>query len=139
MKLKRSKLLTEPPHSATSDIAFILIVFFLVCASVQPDSGRPQTIPKSEEEPDKDNQSKNIEVQITRSAVILDGSPLTLDKFRPRILSVLAEKDREEDRVVLVKSKQDTPYSQWILVTGVIEEAGGIITLQIEEERAVSL
>ena len=30
MKLRRQSLLTEPPASATSDIAFILIIFFLV-------------------------------------------------------------------------------------------------------------
>ena len=51
MKLKRTKLLVEPPASATSDIAFILIVFFLVCASVEPDKGRAQTLPSSEPEP----------------------------------------------------------------------------------------
>ena len=48
MKLRRNKLLAEPPAGASSDIAFILIVFFLVCASVQPEQGRPQEIPKTE-------------------------------------------------------------------------------------------
>ena len=49
MKVARRKLLVEPPATAAPDIAFILIVFFLVCASVQPDSGKPQDIPRSEE------------------------------------------------------------------------------------------
>ena len=51
MKIRRrsSNLLIEPPSSATGDIAFNLIIFFLVCASVQPDSGRHQTLPRSEE------------------------------------------------------------------------------------------
>ena len=35
MKLHSNKLLAEPPAGASSDIAFILIVFF-ACASVQP-------------------------------------------------------------------------------------------------------
>ena len=51
MKARRKKkLLVEPPASAMGDISFNLIVFFLVCASVQPDSGRKQTIPKSEKQ-----------------------------------------------------------------------------------------
>ena len=70
-------------------------------------------------------------------AVIMDGNPLSLNNFQPRIQSELAEKQREEDRVVVVKSSKDTPYHQWIKVTDVIEQAGGIITLQIEEERTV--
>ena len=44
-------LLVEAPQSAATDIAFILIIFFLVCASVQPDTGRDQLIPRSEEQP----------------------------------------------------------------------------------------
>jgi hypothetical protein len=49
MKIRRrsSNLLIEPPSSATGDIAFNLIIFFLVCASVQPDSGRHQALPRS--------------------------------------------------------------------------------------------
>ena len=34
MKLQRGKVLVDPPASASSDIAFILIIFFLVCAAV---------------------------------------------------------------------------------------------------------
>ena len=61
MKIRRrsSNLLIEPPSSATGDIAFNLIIFFLVCASVQPDSGRHQTLPRSEETEQK--QEKNAE------------------------------------------------------------------------------
>ena len=50
MKIRRQMLLTEPPASATSDIAFILIIFFLVCASVEPEEGRQQIIPKNEQD-----------------------------------------------------------------------------------------
>ena len=67
MKLKRTKLLVEPPASATSDIAFILIVFFLVCASVEPDKGRAQVLPRAEPEPQKDKQSQTIDVELTKS------------------------------------------------------------------------
>ena len=48
MRGRRTRVLVEPPSHATGDIAFNLIVFFLVCASIQPDSGRPQTLPSAE-------------------------------------------------------------------------------------------
>jgi len=135
MKLKRSNLLIEPPSSAASDIAFILIVFFLVCASVQPDSGRAQLIPKAEQEKEKTKQSQNIEVTITRATAMIGGDAVLDAGFLPRIRSMLAGKTREEDKVVIVKSKEDVPYERWIKVTGMIEEAGGIITLELEEEQ----
>jgi biopolymer transport protein ExbD len=138
MKFRRNtKLLVEPASVATGDIAFNLIVFFLVCASVAPDSGRKQNIPKSESKQEKEQQSENIEVSLTRTTVAINGNPLPEREFLPRLQSSLKNKSKPEDRIVIVKSSKDTSYAHWIKVTGLIEQAGGVITLQIEEERTV--
>ena len=50
--------------------------------------------------------------------------------------SVIARLERPEDKVVLLKSRKDVSYERWITVTGIIEQAGGTITLQVEEEQA---
>src|SRR6056297_977885 len=110
MKLQRGQLLVDPPASASSDIAFILIIFFLVCAAVQPESGIAQVLPKTEEKSDQREQSKNLEVSITPTSIVLNGSPLRLPEFTRRLTAALQEKNREEDRVVTVKSAPDTPY-----------------------------
>ena len=130
---RRNKLMVEPPSSATGDIAFNLIVFFLVCASVQPDSGRQQTLPRSEQE--SEEQSENIEVQLGRNTVMLNGNVLRQEDFDAALKRALTGKTRDEDRVVVVKSKADTPYYHWVTV--MIESAGGIITIQTEEEQQV--
>jgi biopolymer transport protein ExbD len=140
MKARRNtKLLIEAPAVATGDIAFNLIVFFLVCASVQPDSGRKQQIPKSETKQEKTQQSENIEVALSRNynVVQVNGSPVGTPEFLQRLQSLLSGKNRQEDRIVIVKSSQDTPYHHWILITGLIEQAGGVVTLQVEEEHTV--
>jgi len=140
LKLRRSsRLLIETPASATGDIAFNLIVFFLVCASVQPDSGRRQAIPSSETVEEKSEQAENVEVMMTRTAVFINGDPTPLPELESRIRARLQGKTSPEEKVVVVKSKPDTPYKQWIDITTRIEDAGGIITLQIEEERTVQL
>jgi biopolymer transport protein ExbD len=132
---RRRKLMVEPPSSATGDIAFNLIVFFLVCASVQPDSGRQQTLPRSEQETQE--QSENIEVQLGRNTVMLNGNILRQQDFDAVLKRALNGKTRQEDRVVIVKSKADTPYYHWVVVTEMIESAGGIVTIQTEEEQQV--
>ena len=132
---RRNKLMVEPPSSATGDIAFNLIVFFLVCASVQPDSGRQQTLPRSEQE--SEDQSENIEVQLGRNTVMLNGNVLRQEDFDAALKRALTGKTRDEDRVVVVKSKADTPYYHWVTVTEMSEAAGGIITIQTEEEQQV--
>jgi biopolymer transport protein ExbD len=134
MKERRtSKLLVEPPASSTGDIAFNLIVFFLVCASIQPDSGRPQTIPRSDEE-EQQQKENNIEVALTENVVMIDGQVQEDAAFFGLVQERLRNKVRDEDRVVIVKSDSNTPYSRWIKFTELIEQAGGIITIQTEEE-----
>ncbi|MSU40343.1 MAG: biopolymer transporter ExbD [Pedosphaera sp.] len=134
MKLRRqTKLLIEPPAVATGDIAFNLIVFFLVCASMEPDQGRPMTIPRAEKE-SRQQQTKHIEVDLTRTAVFMNGNPLTVPQFEKQIRTSLSDKTREEDRIVGVKCKPDVAYAHWMNVSAAIEQAGGIVTL-VREER----
>jgi biopolymer transport protein ExbD len=137
MKERRGRqFLIEPPASATGDIAFNLIIFFLVCASVQPDSGRSQTIPRSEKDKQQ-QQLDNIEVQLTRTVAMINGNVVSDKAFYPVLKKLLDNKIREEDKVVIVKSKTDTPYHYWIKITEFIEQAGGIITIQTEEEQII--
>jgi biopolymer transport protein ExbD len=140
MKVRRStKLLVEPSSVTTGDIAFNLIVFFLVCASAAPDSGRRQNIPRSETAPQQEKQTQHLEVQLTRTAITLNGDAVLARDFAPRLRRLLAGKPRPEDKVVVVKSRPEVPYHHWIAVTSMVEEAGGIITIQREEEREVQI
>ena len=134
MNMQRRKLLVEPPSTAAPDIAFILIVFFLVCASVQPDTGRPQDIPRSEETAEKDQQSENLEVSLTEKTVMLNGSLVPIGNLGGKVKQLLAGKEAESDRVVIVKSSSETTYQRWITATTAIEKAGGIITIEMEQE-----
>ena len=139
MKLQRGKLLVDPPASASSDIAFILIIFFLVCAAVQPETGVAQILPKTEEKKDKQDQSKNLEVSITPTSIVLNGSPLALPEFTQRITAALKQKTQDADRIVTVKSAPNTPYPVWIRVSQAIKQAGGILTLELESDRIINV
>lgn len=140
MKLRRnSKFLIEPASAATGDIAFNLIVFFLVCASTQPDSGRKQILPRSESQQKQTEQTQNLEVSLDRNSVSVNTEKIPLTDFASRIKRKLQGKSKPEDRIVVVKSTKDAPYHHWIAITGAIEEGGGIITLQLEEERSVQV
>ncbi len=138
MKARRpSKLLVEPASSASGDIAFNLIVFFLVCASVQPDAGRRQTLPRSEQNKEQKQDIENIEVQLTRTTALINGAVVTDASFVAQLKNLFSTRPRIEDRVVVVKSKKETPYHLWIHYTEMIEESGGVITIQTEEEQVI--
>lgn len=150
MRLKRGSLMVEPPSVATGDIAFNLIVFFLVCASTLPDSGRKQNIPSSETV-EQQNEDKNENVEIALSVLrdaktgqpihrcLVNGEAVATGDLVASLRSKLDKKAAQEDKVVVVKSKKDVPYQFWITVTTAIEDAGGVVTLQLEEERTVTV
>ena len=121
-----------------NDIAFILIVFFLVCASVEPEDGRSQVIPRSEKNEEAEA-SQSTEVGLTPATVTIDGTSYRLEEVPPRIRQLLAQKKTEAGRVVVLKSQADVPYAHWIAMTEIIEQAGGIVTLLLEEEQTVHL
>ena len=140
MKSRRTtKLLVDVPAVASGDIAFNLIVFFLVCASTQPDTGRPQMLPKSDQTQQQQPQNEHLTVELKRNAILINGDPVKLNEVKARVKAKLVGKSRLEDRVVIVKSADDVPYHAWIEVTTQIEDAGGSITLQLEEERTVDV
>src|ERR1700733_6499404 len=98
---RNTNLLVEPPAVATGDIAFNLIVFFLVCASSQPDSGRQQNLPRSDDSKKSEQKVENITVKLTRNTAILNGDPLNARDFSLKLQKMLADKKRPEDRVVV--------------------------------------
>jgi biopolymer transport protein ExbD len=142
MKIRRNSVesMHEPPAVLMVDIAFNLLIFFVVCASSEPQDGRKQDLPGSESKTSqKAQQTENIDVALTRTTVAINGSPVRQQDFTTKLKELLKGRSKPEERVVVVKSSSDTPYEHWIDVTGLIEAAGGIITLQIEEAREVSV
>lgn len=124
-----------------TDLAFNLLIFFVVCASsAQEQKGRPQQVPSTQSE-NKPSETKpqNVEVAMTRTTVSLNGADVPLAELKGKLLALLAKKARPEDKIVEVKSAKDTPYSQWIRVTGAIEEAGGVVAIQVEVDKEVGV
>ena len=135
---RENKLLVEPAAVATGDIAFNLIVFFLVCASTQPGSGRKQELPRSEQTK-SEQKSNNIEIALTRTAAVVsvNGEPVKMPELAARLARLLSGRTKPEDKVVVLKTKPDVPYEHWIAVAALIQDQGASLTIQREEEQTV--
>lgn len=140
MKVRKSlsgKLLVEPAAVSTGDIVFNLIVFFLVCAST-PRGGRQQDIPAAQENKTQEKK-ENTEILVTRTAAVLNGSAMKLEEVESRLKAHFRDKPKPEDRIVVLKTRPDTPYRNWIAVSTSVQDAGGSITIQREEEKTITV
>ena len=70
-------------------------------------------------------------------AVVVNGNVVAIEDVQAKLKTLLAGRQREEDRIVVVKSAPATSYERWVAVTGQVEEAGGIITLKLEKEKQI--
>jgi biopolymer transport protein ExbD len=137
----RKKHAYEPPAVLLTDLAFNLVIFFVVCASTDSDlkTGRKQDIPRGTKDASAAATSeKNMDVHLTRNSIEFNGVPTALADLRAKLEPRLAGKTRAEDRMVILKCRtKDVTYQQWIRVTTLIEQAGGIVALQLEEDQEV--
>jgi len=128
MKKRKKRPSTEFAASAMSDIAFLLLIFFLVTTIFAVEQGIPLALPGQE--------SKNVKVSRKNLLVIkaypngsitMDKDPVTLNQIRPMVEQKLAENDK---LVVVIETHPDSEYGTMI---DILDE------LKLANARTVSL
>lgn len=118
---KRRKYTSEISTASMADIAFLLIIFFIVITKFGTDKGIDLTLPP--EGSIKEIPKNNI-MSITMDdagAVILDGKAVILGQVQSLVKSIAESNDR---LVVTVKTTRKTPYRNFIAVMDQLKEAG---------------
>jgi biopolymer transport protein ExbD len=119
---RRQKSNPEIPTSSMADIAFLLIVFFLVTTTMNQDKGIGMQLPPAGES--KKIRKKNIcNIWVNESGQILINleDQVALDQLRANIEQRLAA---NEKLIVSLKASEETPYESFINVLDEIKLAG---------------
>ena len=118
---KRTRITATIPTSTMADIAFLLIVFFLVTTSFSHDKGLGLTLPphgSSTRVP-----SRNItKVWINAAGEIMhDQEIVSLDLLGERIKNLT---EQNENLIVSIKTDPDARYEYFVDVVDEIKKAG---------------
>ena len=119
---RRQKSDPEIPTSSMADIAFLLIVFFLVTTTMNQDKGIGMQLPPAGES--KKIQKKNIcNIWVNESGQILINleDQVPLSQLRSNIQQRLTA---NEKLIVSLKASEETPYESFINVLDEIKLAG---------------
>ena len=108
------------PTASMADIAFLLLIFFLVATVIDVDSGIGLTLPEIPED------IKTVEVPKDRMAailinenndVLLDGAPISIfqikNTLKPRIVSKI-NLEKNKKLIVSLKTDRKTVYNAYI-------------------------
>lgn len=120
MKRKRSKL-KQIPSASMADIAFLLLVFFLITTTISMDKGIGQVLPAIGEELEVN--PKNITKVLVNAAgqVLHDEELVPMNQLRARIRNMLAQNDK---LIVSVKTHPMTKHQAYIDVLDQLKQAG---------------
>jgi len=135
---KKSKATDEVPTSSTADIAFLLLIFFLVTTTFPKDKGLEVVLPEEGEEVAVSQ--NNILHLIVRTDGIVDvkrGESTSIQQMRADAIETLwrTEVTANPNMIAAVKTHPDAPHRFMIDVLDALQMAGAErISLQILED-----
>ncbi len=108
---KKKSRMTEIPSASLADIAFLLLIFFLVTTTIDVDKGIGLTLPaKGEETQVRTKNITNLLIN-AQGQVLLDNELIEIGD----ISRIVQEKIREnENLIVSVKTDRETKYEVFV-------------------------
>jgi len=117
---KRGQRTAEIPTASQADLAFLLLLFFLVSTVIDVDTGIGLTLPEYVEDVETVEVSKDrmASVLVNETGdVLLDGQPISLfqikNTLKPRIHSKI-EQPKNKKLIVSIKTDRKTVYNAYI-------------------------
>ena len=131
MKLQRKKRReSEVDVSSFSDVAFLLIIFFILTTTFKIMGGQELNIPSGEDGESKDQKQLTISLAGKKIFYGEDSkSSLTLRQLRVQLADEELSTKKEDQRMVVLESAEDVVYQRYYNVMLAIRDADGIVAL----------
>lgn len=111
----------EIPTASMADIAFLLIIFFMVTTVFARDKGLKMLLPEKQSETVKIKSKKIIDISINDAGQIFfnDNPVQSPEELKQKIQS---EIEKDPKKIVLIKTNVEAPYERMIQVLDVVKQ-----------------
>ena len=129
MKFKKGQVDDEIPTASMADIAFLLIIYFMVTTTFAATRGIDFLLPQEDDSPLVDKEeSVLIEVQ-PGGVLVVDTKPMQLDQ----ILDYLKPKlERNPMKPVIIRSNEMAEYGHMVSVFDLLRQAPDEIGIEVK-------
>jgi biopolymer transport protein ExbD len=121
------------PVGSFSDIAFLLIVYFLVATTLVKVKGVPVDMPSGQES-SSTSESKTPTVMLKGDEIYFKDKSITYEELVEKLDALKLDEAEGEAKVIMLESTEETTYQAYYRVLAVISKKGGIIALVEAEE-----
>lgn len=142
---RRAKDNPEIPSAALADIAFLLLIFFLVTTTIDADKGIYMQLPPklNEETPPEINQRNLLNILVSdEGSVLVDNELTDISQIRPLIIRHVTNNGRDanlsvspDKAVVSFKTRRGLAYGTYIDVLDEIKSAYNDIRNQAAQQQ----
>ena len=117
-----------------SDIAFLLIIFFILTTSLSRPLGRIIDMPSASKPDEQKTDQGTPSVSILADRILLgqgqeEGKEVTLSDLRASLLARDLKNASDSDRMVVVEVAEDVGYERYYQTLAMIAETGGIVAM----------
>jgi len=125
MKIPRKQFDASVPSMAMGDIAFLLLIFFVILARAQDDSHLQWEPAKAKQVQAIKNVKASVVIDI-KNNTYLNGNAIGVGQLATEIESLLDESTVAKERMVLLKVHREVTSVYFEPVLEAIAEAGGM-------------
>jgi len=120
-----------------SDIANLLIIFFILTTSMVHPFGRPMEMPSSQKPLDQNKKSDTPTINLLTDRIMFSEGEgkereLTMDELRVELWRRKFNEQDEKHKVVVVETSPEITYERYFQVATAVAGAGGVVALVTE-------
>lgn len=126
----------EIPTDSVSDIAFLLIIFFILTTTLSKLTGFTAELPSAAaaQQPAATSDAKPPSVQLANGKLLLNEQEVSITALRDRLLDLQLGKRQGEEKVVMLEAAGKVDYQAYYQAMAAISAAGGIVAIVEEGE-----
>lgn len=130
MKFSRGKASDEIPTASMADIAFLLIVYFMLTSTFAATRGLDFALPEDQKDTPLVDKEESVLIEIQPGGqLIVDGNPMRLDG----VLDYLKPKlERNPMKPVIIRPDQNAEYGYMVAVFDELRQASEKIGLKVK-------
>lgn len=141
MQMKKSQVSDEIPTASMADIAFLLIIYFMVTSTFAATRGLDFSLPKDDQQTPTIEKEEAVLIAIRPDgSVVVDNKPMQLteiaDYLKPKL-------ERNPTKPVIIRPDPNAPYGYMVDVFDTLRQAeeklGLKINISIPTQREIDL
>lgn len=123
----------EIPTGSFSDIAFLLIIYFLVATTLIKVKTITADLPSGQKAPQAQTDKTPV-VKLNGPQILFNDKPVDLPELEVRLAALELALAEGPKKVIMLESTSNTPYENYFHALAAISANGGVVALVEEEE-----